>query len=301
VSGPTGAQFEITSGAARAVITEIGAGLRVFEVDGTGYVESFGEDDRPPMASGDVLAPWPNRVAGGHWEFEGSTQRLEITEPARGNASHGLVRRVPWQVISHTGSLISLGVDIGVQPGWPVPLRATISYALDTEGLTVTHGVANVGDRPVPFGVGMHPYLRAGMSATDECTLRLAATTCLPLSPETMTPSGPQTSVAGTDLDFRRPRSLAGVELDHAFGGCQAGADGLVRHRLTGPAQALEMWADSDFRWVQVYTPDGFPGRGRAVAVEPMTCPPDAFNSGIDLITLSPGEAWSGRWGLIPH
>jgi len=298
VSGPTGAQFEIASGAARAIITEIGATLRGFEVDGQCCVESFDAGAEPPMGSGAVLIPWPNRTRGGRWEFEGSTQQLPITEPARGNAIHGLVRRVRWQVITHTGSLISLGVGIKAQPGWPVPLWVTISYAVDGDGLTVTHGVHNVGDRPVPFGVGAHPYLRVGMVETDDCALRLAATTHLPLSPETMTPEGVAVPVAGTDLDFRSRRPVRGTRLDDVFGGCEPDADGLIRHCLYGGGKAVEMWTDLAFSWVQVYTADRFPGRGRAIAVEPMTCPPDALNSGTDLITLTPGAAWSGRWGL---
>jgi aldose 1-epimerase len=300
VSGPTGAQFEITYGRARAVVTEVGAGLRAYEVAGVDYVQSYPDDTYPPMGSGAVLVPWPNRVRGGTWPFEGGIQQLELTEPERHNASHGLVRKLPWQVINHTGSLISLGVDVPAQHGWPVPLRVTISYALDVDGLTVTHGVSNVGSTPVPFGVGMHPYPRAGLSAIDDCTLHLAATTSLPLSPETMTPDGPQVPLAGTDLDFTAPKPLRGVSLDHAFGGCEPGSDGLVRHRLAGPDGGVELWADPAFRWVQVYTPSDFLGRGRAVAIEPMTCPPDALNSGTDLITIAPGEAWSARWGLLP-
>ena len=300
MSGPTGTQFEITYGPARAVVTEIGAGLRAYTVDGVDYVQTYPDDTHPPMGAGAVLVPWPNRVRGGRWTFDGTEQQLPLTEPDRGNAIHGFVRKLPWQVISHTGSLISLGIDVPEQPGWPVPLRVTISYALDEHGLTVTHGVTNVGDGVVPFGVGMHPYPKAGISQTDDCTLRLAATTSLPLNPETMTPDGPAVPAAGTDLDFTRPRSLRGVRLDHAFGGCEPGGDGLIRHQLIGPDGGVEVWADPDFRWVQVYTPGDFLGRGRAVAIEPMTCPPDALNSGVDLITLAPGDAWSARWGLLP-
>jgi aldose 1-epimerase len=73
-----------------------------------------------------------------------------------------------------------------------------------------------------------------------------------------------------------------------------------VRHRLLGPDGGVELWAEPAFGWVQVFTPDDHPGRGRAVAVEPMTCPPDALNSGTDLITLAPGETWQGSWGLRP-
>ncbi|GDY30151.1 aldose 1-epimerase [Gandjariella thermophila] len=287
-------------GSARAVVTEVGAGLRVFEVDGVPFAESYPEDASPPMGAGCVLVPWPNRVAGARWTLDGEPQHLEVTEPARGNAIHGLVRRRPWRVVEHTGSSVTLEIDVEPAPGWPVPLRTTITYSVDGAGLTVTHAVENVGDRAVPFGVGTHPYPRAGRSATDDCELRLAASTVLPLDPDRMVPSGPARPVDGTDLDFRSGRPLAGVNLDTPFGGCLPEDDGVVHHRLTGPDGGVELWADPDFRWVQVYTPDAFPGRGRAVAVEPMTCPPDALNSGIDLLTLTPGERWSGRWGLRP-
>jgi aldose 1-epimerase len=300
MSGPTGEQLEISYGGARAVITEVGAGLRAFEVDGVPYVETFGEDEKPPMGAGNVLLPWPNRTAGAEWRLDGEVEHLEVTEPARGNAIHGLARREPWSVLEHTGSLVSLEIVIGSRPGWPVPLRATISYALDERGLTVTHGVTNIGDRSTPFGVGAHPYPRAGQHETDECVLRLAATTVLPLDPERMVPAGPPQDVTGAEYDFRFGRPLPGVHLDTPFGGCEPADDGLVHHVISGPSRGVELWADPDFRWVQVYTPDSFPGRGRAVAVEPMTCPPDALNSGTDLIWLEPGGSWAGRWGIRP-
>ncbi|WP_229794856.1 aldose 1-epimerase family protein, partial [Saccharothrix coeruleofusca] len=258
-------------------------------------VETY--DDQPPMGSGAVLVPWPNRTAGGKWVLDGVEQQLEVTEPARDNAIHGLVRRVPWTVVEHTGSLVVLEAEAS-GPGWPVPLRTTISYALDDHGLTVSHGVHNIGSARTPFGVGTHPYPRAGNSATDETSLSLAATTVLPVDADSMIPTGPAEPVSG-DYDFRVARLLEGVKLDTAFGGCEP-VDGLVRHVLRGPEGAVELWADPDFKWVQVYTPDDYPGRGRAVAVEPMTCPPDALNSGVDLIWLSPGDSWAGRWGLRP-
>ncbi|MFD5831054.1 aldose 1-epimerase family protein [Lentzea sp. NPDC060358] len=285
---------------ATAVITTVGAGLRSFTVGGVPYVETFGADEKPPMSAGAVLVPWPNRTAGAVWELDGVRQELEVTEPARGNAIHGLLRRQPWEVLEHTGSLVSLVARISPQPGWPVALRVTVSYALDDHGLTVTHGVKNIGSVSTPFGVGTHPYPRAGNAATDSCTLTLAATTVLPLDVERMVPSGPAVPVEGTSFDFRGGRGLAGVRLDTPFGGCEPAEDGLIHHTLTGDGAGVEVWADPAFRWVQVYTPESYPGRGRAVAVEPMTCPPDALNSGVDLIWVAPGESWGARWGIRP-
>ncbi|HWO62384.1 MAG TPA: aldose 1-epimerase family protein [Umezawaea sp.] len=290
--------LEISYGASRAVITRTGAGLRSFEVGGAPYVETY--EERPPMSSGAVLIPWPNRTADATWRLDGEVQHLEVTEPARGNAIHGLVKLAEWSVLEHTGSLVSLETTIAAQAGWPVPLHVTTSYALDENGLTVAHAVRNVGDRPTPFGVGTHPYPRAGLSRTDDCTLKLAASTVVPLDPDKMVPTGLPQHVGGTEFDFRTARSLKGVNLDTPFGGCEPGPDGLVHHELRGPEQSVELWADAVFKWVQVYTSDAYPGRGRAVAIEPMTCPPEALNSGVDLIVLAPGEAWAARWGIRP-
>jgi aldose 1-epimerase len=295
---PTGEQFEIRSGAVRAVVTEVGAGLRAFEADGRSYVETFDVGVRPPRGAGNVLVPWPNRTGAGRWVWNGEPQQLALTEPAAGNAIHGLLRHSLYRPGERVADAITLHAVVAPQPGWPVPLDTSVRYAVGPDGLAVTHTVRNVGADPVPFGVGAHPYLRAGDDATDDCVLTLAAESTLPL--DGGLPAGPPHRVAG-DLDFRSGRPLRGQELDHAFGDCAPpDGDSVVRHRLTGPTAGVEMWADPDFGWVQVFTPADHPGRGRAVAVEPMTCPPDALNSGTGLLTVGPGDMWSGSWGLRP-
>lgn len=296
---PTGEQFEIVSSDTRAVVTEVGAGLRSLTRAGRHYVETFDEGARPPRGAGAVLVPWPNRTAGGRWTWNGTEQQLALTEPAAGNAIHGLLRHVLYRVGERSADAVTLHAVVPPQPGWPVALDTSIRFAVDAEGLTVTHTVRNVGTAAVPFGVGAHPYLRAGDALTDDCTLTIAAASSLPL--DGGLPAGPAVPVAG-ELDLRGGRRLLGMELDHAFGACApADGDTHVRHRLTGSDGAgVELWADPDFGWVQVFTPDDHPGRGRAVAVEPMTCPPDALNSGTGLLTVAPGETWSGSWGLRP-
>ncbi|WP_026424741.1 aldose 1-epimerase family protein [Actinokineospora inagensis] len=294
------AETEISAAGARAVITTTGATLRLFEVAGVPYLETFPAGEPAPMGSGAVLVPWPNRVANARWAHNGEALRLDVSEPARGNASHGLVRRETWEVTEVDAGSATLAVTIAKRPGWPFVFRATMTYEVGEHGLKVTHGVENLGDQPMPFGVGAHPYPRPGRAEVDDCVLTLAATTHLPLDPTTMTPSGPVTAIP------RFAQVVREVTLDDAFGGCEPDADGLVHHTLVhrtprGRSGGVEVWADPVFRWVQVYTPDSFPGHdGGAVAIEPMTCPPDALNSGTDLLTVHPGECWRASWGITP-
>lgn len=293
----TGEQFEIVFRATRAVVTEVGAGLRSLAVGSRPLVETFAEQDRPPKGAGTVLVPWPNRVAGGRWTWEGAVQKLALSEPDAGNAIHGLLRFTLYRVGERSADAITLHATVAPQPGWPVPLETSVRYAVGDDGLTVTHTVTNVGAAAVPFGIGAHPYVRAGASDTDDCTITISATTVLPLDGGIPTgPARPIEDVPEVDL---RGRSMAGVVVDHAFGGsAPAAGDDRVRHRLDGPDGHVEVWADPAFGFVQVFTPPEFPGRGRAVAIEPMTCPPDALNSGDGLISLAPGETWNGSWGI---
>jgi aldose 1-epimerase len=299
---PTGEQYEIASGDVHATVTEVGAGLRSLTRGGRHLIETFDADVRPPRGMGAMLVPWPNRTAHGRWRWNDADQQLALTEPEAGNAIHGLLRVVLYRPGERTADAITLHAVIPQQPGWPVPLETSIRFAVDggadgrEGGLTVTHTVHNVGTAPVPFGIGAHPYLRAGDTPTDDCVLTVATATSIPL--DGGLPTGPATPVS-PELDLRGGRQVKELQLDHAFGGVvPAEGDTLVRHRLAAPDGTTELWAEPVFRFAQVFTPPDLVGRGRAVAVEPMTCPPDALNSGDGLITLAPGETWTGSWGI---
>lgn len=298
MANPTGEQFELTRGNARAVVTEIGAGLRAFEIGGVPYVETFEPEASPPKGAGQVLLPWPNRTRNAAWTYQDEVQRLEVTEPARGNAIHGLARRREWKLLEHAESSITLALDIADEPGWPVPLHTVLTYELAPRALTVTHEIRNDGDGPIGFGVGTHPYLRLGDVPTDELTLTLPATRVRPHVSEEQLPFGEEQDVEGTEYDLRGGRLVRELDLDTAFGGLRPGVDGLFHHVLSYDGAALDLWAGPEFGWAQVFTPADLVGRGRAIAIEPMTCPADALNSRTDLVELEPGEVWRGSWGI---
>jgi aldose 1-epimerase len=296
----TGDQFQISAGGYQATITQLGAGLREFSHGGAAAVAGYHADELPPGAAGELLAPWPNRVDGGRYALGGVTHQLDLSEPAAGNAIHGLTRWAAWTPVRHEAAAVQLSLRLLGHQGFPFILEMTAVYQVAADsGLAVTVTARNPGSRPAPYGLGAHPYLTTGAATVDECELLLPAARWLPADGRGI-PAGPAQDVAGTPLDFRTPRRIGVTQVDHAFTGLTREADGRVRVRLASGGRQVALWAGSGLDWLQVFTGDtlGEPHRRRALAVEPMTCPPNAFATGTDLLMLAPGDSVTRSWGI---
>ena len=303
MNSPTGLQFELDAttslGEARAVITEVAASLRTLSIGGIDLTEPYPTDVVPPFGDGIVLVPWPNRIEDGRWLLDGAEQQLDLTEPELGNALHGLLRDRPYTVADRTDSSVTLAATVFPTRGYPFQLDTTVRYELVDDGLRVTHGVNNVGGASAPVAIGTHPFLRLGDVPLDELVLTVAAGTRF----ETDARLNPlsENAVDGTAFDLRAGRLVADLDLDDAFGAVTP-VDGVSRHRLTASdGRFVELWQEAEFGYVQVFTTRIFPkdgALGRAIAVEPMTAPPNAFNTGQGLRWLEPGETWSLSWGI---
>ncbi|MGW9167478.1 aldose 1-epimerase family protein [Agromyces sp. NPDC055658] len=299
---PTGEQFELetttSSGEIRATVTAVAAGLRSLSINGIDLVPAYGEDQSPPMGAGIVLAPWPNRIRDGRWSHDGVDHQLAITEPARGNAIHGLLRYTEYSAVDRERDSVTLAARIYPQLGYPFLLGTAVHYELVADGLRVTHFVENLGADTAPVALGTHPYLKIGGVRTEDLVLRLDAASHIEVD-ERLLPTG-EVPVDGTEWDFREGRRVGDVQLDDAFGEL-ASDDGQVLHTLTAPdGRSVSVWADDEFGYVQVYTSREYPGEGGdvAIAIEPMTAPAEAFNSGRGLRWLGPGEEWQLSWGI---
>jgi len=296
----TGEQYEIHAGDFAATVTALGAGLRQLTHAKVSLVTSFDPDELPPHGAGQLLSPWPNRVDRGSYTFDGSTYQLALSEPGLGNAIHGLTRFTLWDLVAHEPSSVTLRSRPHGAQGYPfaVEVDATYSVAADA-GLTVTITAANVGSRPAPWGTAHHPYLTVATALVNDCELTVPASRWQPVD-ERLIPSGPPQDVAGTELDFRTPRKLAGTKLDTAFTGLTRDGSGLARVTVEGGGARTTVWTDSSYRWLQVFTGDSLePEHQRtALAIEPMTCPPNAFASGTDRIRLEPGDRVTHHWGI---
>lgn len=296
----TGTQYEIEAGDYRATVTELGAGLRELEHAGTPLVTSYQADDLPPHGAGELLSPWPNRIDGGRYTFNGSKYQLALSEPALGNAIHGLTRWVPWTRTGHDSDEVTLtSIPHGGQ-GYPFAVQVDATYRIDAEtGLRVTITATNKGSRPAPWGYGHHPYLTVATPTVDDCELTLPAGYWLPVD-ERLIPSGAPRDVTGGEFDFRTARKIGDTKFDHAFTGLRREPDGLAWVLLSTGGRRTGLWMDASCEWLQVFTSDGLePAHDRAaLAVEPMTCPPNAFVSGEQLTVLEPRESVTVRWGI---
>jgi aldose 1-epimerase len=296
----TGAQYEIAGGDYLAVVTELGAGLRELRHRDRPLITAYPADELPPGGAGQLLLPWPNRIDGGRYRMAGTEYQLDLSEPAGGNAIHGLTRWSAWSLARHDRHAVVLHQALLGSTGYPFRLDLTVEYQLSGEaGLMVSVTAHNAGSRPAPYGTGSHPYLTAGAPDVDGCELTLPVSQLLPADRRGI-PSGPPGDVAGTPFDFRAARPVGTVTLDHAFTGLERDEAGLAWARLTSDGAGVALWAGPGYGWLQVFTGDtlGPEHRRRAMAIEPMTCPPNAFVSGTDLLTLEPGDTVTHRWGI---
>jgi aldose 1-epimerase len=296
---PSGRQLELRLGDQRAVVVEVGAGIRSYAVDGRELLDGYGPDKMATSGRGQVLMPWPNRIEDGVYEFAGARHKLPLTEPDAQNAIHGLVRWVPWSVARHDGERARLEHTLHPQPGYPFSVAVSVEYSLSADGLRVASTATNVGREPCPFGSGAHPYLTLGTETVDPIVLGAPGGSVLQVD-ERGIPVGAQ-PVDGTEYDFRQPRPIAATKLDHAFTDLDRDDDGLARVVLRHPDtdETLTLWLDDSYRYVQLFTGDPLPSvQRRSLAVEPMTCAPNAFRSGDGLIVLEPGGTITAAWGI---
>jgi aldose 1-epimerase len=299
---PSGEQISLELGPHRATVVEVGGGLRAYALGGWDVIDGYGVQERCSGGRGQPLIPWPNRLRDGRYRWKGSELQLDLSEPARQNAIHGLVRWRNWEVRAREPARVVLGHVLHGEPGYPFMLALELEYTLEPRGLTIATSALNIGPEPCPYGAGMHPYFSLGEATIDGAILTVPAARRL-LADERGIPVGEE-PVDGGPLDFRSPHEIGSAQLDACLTGLGRGADGdaRVELRTADGSRAVAVRVSREYEYVMVFTGDTLPEgqRRRGVAIEPMTCPPDAFRSGAQLVRLEPGERYVASWGIEP-
>lgn len=285
-------------------MTSVGAGLRHFSLSGEPVLFGYPESEMASGGRGQVLAPWPNRLEDGTYSFEGISAKAALDEPEHHNAIHGLVRWLEWEVARRSETAVTMAVRLAAQPGYPFGIDLSLTYELaPADTLAVRLTATNRSGRRAPFGVGFHPYVEAGKGGVDSMRLQLRAKERLTVN-ERGLPTGRE-AVEGGAYDFSAGKLIGQVHLDDCFTGIERGgqpSELAVVTRADGRAVRLE--GTGELAYLMCYTGDTLApaDRRRALALEPMSCPPNALASGESLAVLepagTPGDSWSAGWSI---
>jgi aldose 1-epimerase len=300
---PSGEQIDLRRDGHHAVVVEVSGGLRSYEVEGRPLLDGYAAGEMSTDGRGQLLIPWPNRLRDGCYVFGGTAYQLPLSEPERMNAIHGLVRWSSWRVAERSEASVVMEHTLHPQIGYPFTLRVSVLYSVGAGGLSSTVTATNVGDRPCPYGMGAHPYLFVDADTIDNCGLEVPGASRLTHDDRGI-PTG-VASVEGTEYDFRSRRHILGTRLDTAYTDLHREPDGRAWVRLwhASEERGVGLWMDERYAYCMLFSGDtvGDPERRRrSLAVEPMTCAPNAFASGSGLITLVPGESAVSSWGIAP-
>jgi aldose 1-epimerase len=118
-------------------------------------------------------------------------------------------------------------------------------------------------------------------------------------------PTGRLLPVRQSPYDFLELRPIGSLQMDTAFASLLPDADGRTRVLLQTPdgGRGLSLWMEPPYAYLMVFTGDALADparRRRSIAIEPMTCAPNAFRSGDGLLRLEPGQSLTTTWGISP-
>ncbi len=293
---PSGEQHVLTNGDWELTVVEVGGGIRTLRHRGHDIVDGYAADAMCSGGRGQPLIPWPNRVADGRYTFDGRALELALSDRAKGNAIHGLTRWAHWRLDTRSDAHLTLRHDLDPQQGYQIALALAIEYRYAPEGLTVSLTAKNVGATHLPVGAGFHPYFTLGAPTIDGAVLTVPAEAQLELDARGL-PTGTR-PVAG-EFDFRAGRAIGALVLDHAFTALHRDADGRAHITLADGDRKTTVWLDGQMTHVQLFSGDTLAAnvRRKGLAIEPMSCAPNAFADGQARI-LEVGEAWTCRWGV---
>jgi aldose 1-epimerase len=301
-------EIALAFGNQRAVVSPWGGSLRRYFIADplggeTDILWGYSGGSQKKGGQGDVLIPFPGRVADGRYSFDGQTYQLERNDKEGPNAIHGFVRAMPWRVREADQTRVTF--DIGLEAdtfgpkGYPFSLSVSLTYGLDAMGLSCSFTVRNAGQQAAPVGVGFHPYFTVGTALVDEAEVMIPGAGYLEFN-DRLVPTGRILDVRDTEWDYRRYRKIGTVRFNHCYVHLDRDREGVTTASLrhAGNGRVIDIIMDRSFSALVVYTGDAIADEPRrAVAIEPMTCASDALNHPAwGLTRLLPAQSFTGRY-----
>jgi aldose 1-epimerase len=206
------------------------------------------------------------------------------------------LRIAAYELLDEAEFSVTLEAPVFPQHGYPFLVRHRVQYLLAEDlGLVVRQTLLNDSQAPAPFVLGAHPYLRLGDVPASDLVLTVGAGSRL-VADERLIPRSSEQVDGATDL--RGGRTVSELDIDVAYTDLTFDG-GVARQTLkASDGRSVSLWQDENCSYVHVFVTDQYPGRAKAVAIEPMTGPANAFNSGDGLRWLPAGESFTMTWGI---
>lgn len=276
IKSPDGtAYFEIIP-AFGGMLTQLNWAGNVIKIP---FENQFANSENPYHPSA-LLSPWVNRVRNGNYSFEGRNYQLPVNEPNLGNAIHGLLARMPFDIsLEASKATLTYHYD-AEEKAYPFPFEMQLSYSFSVDNsFQLQFQAKNTGSGNMPFACGWHPYFNLTQGNLADWIIRFDSISkfhsdsqMIPLREESFDAS------AGVDL---------GKEvLDNVFR-LEPKTKHITNLYNKQKKESLYLEQSSiDFPFLVVFAPEN----SNCVAIEPMSANTDAFNTGDGLRILAPNE-----------
>lgn len=290
-------EFGLVNQAAKVTLDAVGAAIVEFSIGDFELIRRPKPSTKRNAFAGVTLAPWPNRLADANWEFDGEKFHGEINETRTNNRNHGLVFDREFDVVFQSQNQIVFQTEFGDDEVYPFKALFQVAYVLEPFGLHVEYSIQNFTDRKIPFAVGGHPYFLV----SPESLIQLKARAQLGFNSRQL-PTGEILEATQSIADLSVGKSFRYLKLDDCFTGLDFDAEGFATTRITHETnQIIEIKQRRNMPYLMVYTVADFGYQeksGGAIAVEPLSAPPNALRTGTGLTWLEPHQVEKFEWSI---
>jgi aldose 1-epimerase len=266
------------------IVLNQGASLQELILGNNKVIENLGSLEYKDSYASAILFPFASRIKDGEYLFNNEQFQLEINEPKRNNAIHGLIYNKTFEIIEKSttdkdATLVLAYCENEIVKGFPYTYKIEVTYVLSEENLKLKASFTNTSQKAFPFTYGWHPYFYS--EDLSKSSMQFKSNKKVLFDDRMITKE-----IINTTID--EVFSIENKELDDCFR-----LDSNTIQFIT-PSYNLEIVSTTENGFLQVYTP---PTKNH-IAIEPVSGISDSFNNKTGLKELEPGKTYHTIWEL---
>ncbi|MEY2949757.1 MAG: hypothetical protein RLZZ248_958 [Bacteroidota bacterium] len=279
------------------IIPERGGAINRIKLGGIEVLDGYrngGEILTNAWMKGMWLAPYPNRIKGGTYQWNHQTYQFPINDTINHHSIHGFLMDEKFPSLQFRKSdqqgLLSIQYrHSGAHSAYPFQFDLNLQIELSQKRLAITFAFTNMESFEIPFGLGWHPYFTLGQPI-DELMLTLPPCSRVGTNEE-MIPFGKNYPYS----HFENGHHIGSEVLDNCF--MLSNPSKIASFYLSNQENNLRFWQETGpigFNYFQIFTPS----HRNSIAIEPMSCNIDAFNNGEGLLKAKPKQTYEYKCGV---